>query len=78
MLTPIKSAPSGMLEGVTIDYTNYRGERGLRRILPLDIKFGSNEWHPEPQWLLIAIDEDKKAERIFALKDIHSWTPKQA
>lgn len=75
-MTKVTRAPSGTIEGVTIDYTNYRGERSLRRVLPLDILFGSTEFHPEPQWLLTAIDEDKKAERVFAMKDIHSWTPK--
>lgn len=58
---------------VMIDYTNYRGERGLRRVIPDQIFFGSNEWHPEPQWLMLAYDCEKKAERIFSVRDIHSW-----
>ena len=66
------------LQGVTIDYTNWRGARRLYRILPFDIRFGSSEWHPEPQWLLSAIDEDDNAKmKEFALKDIHAWTPKR-
>ena len=79
-----RSAPSAPLQtepvrdaipnaAVTIDYTNYRGERGLRRIIPDQISFGSNEWHPEPQWLMLAYDCEKKAERLFAVRDIHSW-----
>lgn len=63
---------------VVIDYTNYRGERGLRRIRPLRIVFDGNEWHPEPQWLVVALDLDKNAERSFAMKDIHAWTPAEA
>lgn len=65
---------------VTIDYTNYRGERSLRRILPLGIFWGANEWHPEEQWLLSAVDLEKNAARILAMRDIHSWkavTPKR-
>lgn len=62
-------------EIVEIDYTNWQGERGKRRIVPHRIEFGSNEWHPEPQWLLVAYDHDKNAMRFFAMASIHSWTP---
>jgi predicted DNA-binding transcriptional regulator YafY len=58
---------------VCIDYTNYRGERSTRIIRPLSIKFMSNEWHREPQWLLEAHDLDKDAIRTFAMSHIHSW-----
>ena len=60
---------------VRIDYTNWRGEREWRRILPLRLIFDSNEFHPEPQWLLVATDLDKAAERHFAMQDIHAWRP---
>lgn len=56
-----------------IDYTNYRGKRGKRKITPLNIRFGSTFFHPEYQWLLVAYDHDKHAYRTFAMKDIHSW-----
>lgn len=58
---------------VRIDYTNYRGERSVRTILPLRIEFGSNEFHTERQWFLVALDLDKAAERTFAMKDIHAF-----
>jgi hypothetical protein len=58
---------------VTIDYTNWRGERSLRRIVPEGIYWGSNEWHPKEQWLLDARDLDKRETRAFAVKGIHSW-----
>jgi predicted DNA-binding transcriptional regulator YafY len=58
---------------VVIDYTNWRGERSLRRIRPLAIAFENNEWHPETQWLLEAVDLEKGENRTFAMNNIHSW-----
>jgi predicted DNA-binding transcriptional regulator YafY len=58
---------------VTIDYTNYRGERGLRRVRPIRIIYSATNWHKEAQWLLEAFDTSRGADRLFALKDIHSW-----
>lgn len=58
---------------VKIVYTNYRGETGIRAILPIKIWFGATDWHPESQWLLDAIDVEKEASRSFALKDIKAW-----
>lgn len=62
-------------EEVTIDYTNFRGERALRRIRPLRIEFKATEWHQDPQWILEAIDLDKEAVRSFAMDDIRTWIP---
>lgn len=70
----------GLYEGkeVIIDYTNWRGERRLRRIVPHNMMFGSNQWHTEPQWMLMAVDlEDEKnqsAIKSFALSGIHMLT----
>jgi predicted DNA-binding transcriptional regulator YafY len=58
---------------VEIEYTNYRGDTSVRRILPLRLWFGSTEWHPSPQWHLDASDLDKDATRSFVLSQIHSW-----
>ena len=58
---------------VKIDYTNWRGERAIREIVPLSMKFGSNEWHPDEQWMVLAHDVEKKADRWFAMSGIHSW-----
>lgn len=58
---------------VEILYTNYKGERAWRRILPLKIWFGSTEWHPAEQWFMDAEDIDRKATRSFALCDIVNW-----
>jgi predicted DNA-binding transcriptional regulator YafY len=60
---------------VAIDYTNWRGERSVRRIRPVEIFWGQNDWHPEPQWLMAATDLEKGEPRTFAMRDIHSWQP---
>ncbi len=62
-----------MNDAVLIDYTNYKGERSVRGIIPRSIRFGSSKWHPDPQWLMLAHDLGRDAEREFAIKDIHSW-----
>jgi predicted DNA-binding transcriptional regulator YafY len=62
-------------KAVKIGYTNYKGETAERTIIPLELWFGSTEYHEEEQWLLKAFDLEKKAERNFAVKDIKSWRP---
>jgi hypothetical protein len=57
-------------EPISILYRNYRGSTAIRRIVPSRIWFGSTEWHPEPQWVMEAVDLDKGAERSFAMRDI--------
>jgi hypothetical protein len=58
---------------IKILYTNWRGEKAWRNIIPIEIWFGSTKWHEEKQWLLKALDVEKAAERDFALKDVESW-----
>lgn len=69
------AAASAMVRGQTIeiDYTNYRGRRGTRRIEPQRIWFGSTDYHREPQWLMDAFDLGRAAIRTFALRDIHGF-----
>jgi hypothetical protein len=69
--TPTNESPAPQADEVVarITYTNWRGETSVRRIIPKSVRYGSTEWHPEPQWLLLAWDDDKKADREFALKD---------
>ena len=64
-------------EEVLIDYTNWRGVRRWRRVVPERIVFENSEWHPETQWIMYATDVDDAAIRGFALKDIHAWKPAQ-
>ena len=61
---------------VTIDYTNWRGERRERDIYPMKVWFGSTKQHPQEQWLLKAMAMDKEEVREFAMSGIHSWRPR--
>ncbi len=54
-------------EVVSLPYRNWRGETAVRSFIPRRLWWGSDEWHPEPQWLLTALDVEKGAERDFAL-----------
>ena len=63
------------VKAVSINYTNWRGETANRTIVPIEVWFGSTEWHTEEQWLLKALDIAKNTERDFALKDINDWQP---
>lgn len=67
------TAEDVMGASVTIDYINHRSQRRPRLILPMAIRYGSTEFHPESQWLLEAIDLEKKESRTFALQYIYGW-----
>lgn len=54
---------------ISFRYRNWRGETATRRVLPQLIYHGSNEYHTEPQWLMLAYDLDRKDNREFALSD---------
>jgi predicted DNA-binding transcriptional regulator YafY len=59
---------------VKILYRNYKGEVSWRRIVPEGkLIWGTTEYYPETQWLLLAFDLDKDAERTFAFKNIQAW-----
>jgi predicted DNA-binding transcriptional regulator YafY len=75
-LQPAPAADTG--QAVKLTYTNWRGETSGRTIVPLSIWYGSTDWHPEPQWLIKAIDMEKGAERDFALKDFGHPAPLDA
>lgn len=51
-------------------YTNWKGRKGNRLIIPHRVWYGTTEYHTEPQMLLDAFDMEKKEERTFALKDM--------
>lgn len=56
---------------LTGEYRNWRGEVRTRTVAPLVLHFGATEWHPEPGWLLTAIDKETGERRDFALADFN-------
>lgn len=50
-------------------YTNYRGVPSVRYATPKRWWFGSTEYHPDPQWIMSAMDHDKGQMRDFAVSD---------
>lgn len=58
---------------VRILYRNYKGETAWRIVTPEIIFYASNQWHPQPQWLMNATDVEKGELRTFALKDVIQW-----
>ena len=58
------------LNAIEFDYVNYRGEKSHRRVLFQRITYWGNEWHRDPQWLMVALDLDKGVTREFAMKDM--------
>ena len=70
-----RNSPLSDRVSVIIDYTNWRGERRKRTIIPMAVYWSKNEYHPEPQWLLRALDWEKREIRDFAMTGIHSWEP---
>ena len=48
-------------------YINHRFSVAIRCATPISIRWGITEWHMEPQWLMLAFDHDKGANREFAL-----------
>ena len=54
------------------DYTNYRGEESYRKVVAHSVYYGKSEWHPDPQWLMRAIDIEKNEFRDFTMKDMRN------
>jgi hypothetical protein len=53
-----------------VSYLNYRNEISMRYIVPIAQRYGTSNWHKDPQWLMIAYDVEKKDYREFALRDM--------
>lgn len=56
-------------------YTNYRNETATRVLRPLELWFGTSEYHPEEQYFLKALDCERMVTRDFALKDMQPLVP---
>ena len=77
-ILPCPASPGEVL----IDYTNHRGVRRMRRIIPQALLWSPHgtDWHKEPQWILWAADLEngRKPIKGFAMSGIHSWKPANA
>lgn len=60
---------------IKVTYTNYKGETGRRTITPLQLLYGTTQWHHVPQWLLEVYDHEKEAIRTYALDDCDFTVP---
>lgn len=67
--------------GVDIEYTNWRGERAVRRILPKtdslrQLQSGDMElqYHAEGEWVFDGYDMERGADRTFSCHGLHSWS----
>ena len=53
------------------EYKNWKGNIGIREIVPIEMWYGSTEYHTEIQWLIKAYDtQDWDKIKDFAIKDI--------
>lgn len=60
---------------MSVEYTNYKGERRRRKFLPLgSVEFGSNNWHPEPHYYMKVLDVDINEVRDCPLSGFHMET----
>lgn len=61
----------GYMENLEFDYVNYRSEVSRRKVIVHNISYGTCEpWHPDPQWIMYALDLEKNEFRYFAMKDM--------
>lgn len=57
---------------IEFDYTNWKGIKGKRKAVYSHLVFGSNEFHTEPQFLIVGFDLKKMSLRTYAVKDIEN------
>jgi len=53
-----------------VKYKNWKGEVGIRTIIPLKVLYGHTDFHKTDQWLMEVWDIDKDAPRTYAMLDI--------
>lgn len=58
------------VSGLHILYKNYKGQTSERVIIPINVWYGTTEYHPKAGWLLTCWDVEKKAYRDFSMVDI--------
>lgn len=58
------------LRRLAFRYRNWRGEVADRTVTVRGLHWGSTEWHPEPGWLLEAVDDSTQEVRLFSMRDM--------
>jgi hypothetical protein len=76
-ISPEMASIIGPCVAAVIDYTNHRGERRERTILPKYWRMEANQWHRTLGWICYAVDLDDGREKGFAMSGIHSWIDRQ-
>ena len=83
-LTPMRlleATPKG-LKAVRLDclpppvrfhYRNHRGEVAWRQVRPIAWQFMATQHHQPAQWILQALDVEKREDRQFALANVLEW-----
>ena len=55
---------------IKVKYKNWKGETGIRTIIPKKVWYGHTDYHLENQWLMDVWDVDKNNIRTYAMIDI--------
>jgi hypothetical protein len=66
---------TGLPERLRFRYAHPDGETADCLVKPLRFYHGESPWHEGPQWLLDALDLDKRVMRTFALNAVLAWLP---
>lgn len=59
-------------DSIQFDYKNWEGKIEQRTVIFEGLDHGTNEFYPEPQWLLRGICHDRMATRSFAFANMLS------
>lgn len=54
-------------------YRNWRGETALRTVRVRALYVGSTQYHRHRQLLMRVYDYDRRAERVYAARDVTVW-----
>jgi len=81
--TPSSTLPSSALNPATGEpnpafefrYTNHVGKVGDREAIPMGLVYGTNEFHPEPTYLMVGWDLERQAERTYDMRKVVPLTP---
>lgn len=61
---PVTIQPGKM---IAFRYTNWEGKVADRRVQVAGFAWGSSKWHPNPGWLMLAVDVDRGVTRLFEM-----------